>query len=110
MATKYRRIRVTPAFHDAYSEIRESLRRYSPAAYRKLPAAMTAILDVIEEHPRAWPVKRRMINGANLEYYLAIKNIGYRRIHVRYLVNKRDVCYLLAAWVDGQDEPRYIID
>lgn len=109
MSGKYARIRITPTFLAAYSDIREYLRRYSPGAYRVLPSAMTDILDVMAEHPRAWPAKRKMLQGIEQEFRLAVKEIAYRRLHVRYFVDEDDTCYLLAAWVDGQDEPRYII-
>jgi len=108
MSGKYVRIRNTPTFLAAYSDIREYLRRKSPSAYRALPSAMTTILDVMAEHPRAWPVKRKILGGVEQEFHLAVKDIAYRRLHVRYFVDEEDICYLLAAWIDGQDEPRYI--
>lgn len=108
MPPKYSRIRETQTFLDAYSEIRVHLRQRSPAAYLALPSAMIAILDIIEEHPRAWPVKRKKLSEFEVEFHHAIKDIAYRRIHVRYLVDEGDICYLLATWIDGQDEPRYV--
>lgn len=110
MAGKYDRIRNTPTFVAAYSDIRKHLQRKSPAAYRTLPSAMTTILDGMAEHPRAWPVKRKMLRGVEQGFHLAVKDIAYRRLHVQYYVDEDDICYLLAAWVDGQDEPRYIIE
>ena len=110
MSEKYIRIRNTPTFLAAFSDIRENLQSKSPAAYRALPSAMTTILDVMAEHPRAWPIKRKMLGGGEQEFHLAVKDIAYRRLHVRYCVDEHDVCYLLAVWVDGQDEPRYIIE
>jgi hypothetical protein len=71
---------------------------------------MITILDVMDEHPRAWPVKRKILNGVEQEFHLAVTDIAYRRLHVRYVVDENDMCYLLAAWVDGQDEPRYIVE
>lgn len=110
MARKYDRILSTPTFTSAYSHIREYLQSKSPAAYRALPSAMTTILDVMAEHPRAWPVKRKLLGGVEFEFHLAVKNIAYRLLHVRYYVNEKDICYLLAAWIDGQDEPNYIVE
>jgi hypothetical protein len=71
---------------------------------------MTTILDVMAEHPRAWPVKRKILGGLEQEFHLAVKDIAYRRLYVRYFVDEEDICYLLAVWIDGQDEPRYIIE
>jgi len=51
-----------------------------------------------------------MLGRVEQEFHLAIQDIAYRRLHVRYSVDERDVCYLLTAWVDGQDEPAYIIE
>lgn len=110
MSQNYGQIRETPTFLAAYSEIRKTLRLRSPAAYLALPSAMTAILDVMAEHPRAWPIKRKILKGVEREFHLAINDIAYRRLHVRYLVGDRDICYLLAVWVDGQNEPRYILE
>ncbi len=108
MAGKYDRIRRTAAFLSAYSDISENLQRKNPVAFRALPSAMTTIFNVMAEHPRAWPVKRKMLGGIELEFHLAVVDIAYRRLHVRYYV-ENDICYLLAAWVDGQDEPSYIV-
>ncbi len=110
MAKKYNRILRTTTFLAAFSAIRENLQSKSPAAYLALPSAISTILDVIAEHPRAWPVKRKTLGGVEQEFHLAIKDIAYRRLHVRYSVDEHDVCYLLAVWVDGQDEPSYIIE
>lgn len=110
MSKKYNRIHRTSTFLLAFSDIREHLQSKSPAAFRALPSAMTIILDVIAEHPRAWPIKRKRLAGDEVEFHLAVKDIAYRRLHVRYYVDEHDVCYLLAAWIDGQDEPRYIIE
>lgn len=110
MSQKYNRIRRTSTFLLAFSNIRKHLQSKSPAAYRALPSAMTTILDVMAEHPRAWPIKRKMLAGVEQEFHLAVMDIAYRRLHVRYYVDEHDVCYLLAAWIDGQDEPSYIIE
>ena len=110
MAQKYGRIHATPTFIAAYTDMRKKLRFRSPAACIALPSAMTAILDVMAEHPRAWPIKRKKLKGVEREFHLAIKDIAYRRLHVRYLVGESDICYLLAVWVDGQDEPHYILE
>jgi hypothetical protein len=29
---------------------------------------------------------------------------------VRYCVDDADISYLLTAWLDGQDEPNYVLD
>lgn len=108
MAGKYRNIRRTPTFIATFSELRSHLREKSPVAYLALPSAMATILDVIEKHPRAWPVKRKMLGGVQHEFHLAIVDLAYRRIHVRYYVDDNGICYLLASWMDGQDEPNYI--
>jgi hypothetical protein len=109
MAGKYDKIRRTPTFIAAFSELRTHLREKSPVAYLALPSAMATILDIIEKHPRAWPVKRKMLGGNQHEFHLAIMDLAYRRIHVRYNVDDNGICYLLTAWIDGQDEPSYII-
>ena len=109
MASKYKNIHRTQTFITAFSELRTHLREKSPVAYLALPSAMATILDVIEKHPRAWPVKRKMLEGVQHEFHLAIMDLAYRRIHVRYYVDEDGICYLLTAWVDGQDEPKYII-
>ena len=110
MSKKHDRILRTTTFLASFSDIRENLQRKSPAAYLALPSAITTILDVMAEHPRAWPIRKKMLGGVEQEFHLAIKDIAYRRLHVRYCVDERDVCYLLTAWVDGQDEPSYIIE
>lgn len=109
MAGKYKNIRRTPTFIAAFSELRSHLREKNPVAYLALPSAMATILDVIEKHPCAWPVKRKMLGGVQHEFHLAIVDLAYRRIHVRYYVDDNGICYLLTAWIDGQDEPNYII-
>jgi hypothetical protein len=109
MAGKYKKIRRTPTFIAAFSELRTHLRETSPVAYLALPSAMTTIFNVIEKHPRAWPVKRKMLGGVKHEFHLAIMDLAYRRVHVRYYVDDDGICYLLTAWIDGQDEPNYII-
>lgn len=108
MVGKYRNIRRTPTFIAVFSELRSHLREKSPVAYLALPAAMATILDVIEKHPRAWPVKRKMLGGIQYVFHLAIVDLAYRRIHVRYYVDGNGIFYLLTAWIDGQDEPNYI--
>jgi hypothetical protein len=50
------------------------------------------------------------LGGLEQEFHLAVKDIAYRRLYVRYFVDEEDICYLLAVWIDGQDEPRYIIE
>jgi len=109
MASKYKNIRRTPTFIATFTELRIHLRETSPVAYLALPSAMATILDVIGKHPRAWPVKRKMLGGTQQEFHLAIVDLAYRRIHVRYYVDDDGICYLLTAWIDGQDEPSYII-
>jgi len=109
MTSKYKNIRRTPTFIAAFSELRTHLREKSPVAYLALPSAMATILDVIKKHPCAWPVKRKMLGGVQHEFYLAIMDLAYRRIHVRYYVDDNGICYFLTAWIDGQDEPKYII-
>lgn len=107
MALKYQKIRRTPTFITAYSSLRERLRKSSPLAYFALPTAMLTILDVIDRHPKSWPVKRKVFGGVEREFHLAITAIAYRRLHVRYYVDAEEVSHLLAVWVDGQDEPQY---
>ena len=110
MAAKYKNIRRTSGFIADYAEISSRLRARSPVAHRALPQAMTAILDVIERHPRGWPIRRKTLAGAEYEFHLAIAAVAYRRIHVRYYVDDSDISYLQTAWIDGQDEPNYVID
>jgi len=110
MAGRYKSIRRTPRFIADYAEIRDHLREKSPVAYRALPHSMTTILNVIERHPRAWSVKRKALVGTGYEFHLAITDIAYRRIHVRYHVDEDDISHLLTVWIDGQDEPNYVID
>lgn len=105
MAGKYNNIRRTPTFLAAFSELRTHLREKSPVAYLALASAMATILDV----PRAWPVKRKALGGVQHEFHLARVDLAYRRIHVRYYVDDDGICYLLTAWIDGQDDPNYII-
>lgn len=108
MTAKYRKIRRTPTFITAYWELRAYLRESSPVAFFALPAAMTTILDVIERHPRAWPVRLKSLGGVECEFHLAVVDLAYRRIHLRYRVDADEISYLLAVWVDGQDEPHYL--
>jgi hypothetical protein len=110
MAKKYQRIKRTPTFIAAYSELRQYLGRSSPLAFLALPSAIQTILDVIDMHPRSWPIKRKNISGVEYEFHLAIINLAYRRLHIRYLVDDNEVSYLLAVWVDGHDEPKYAVD
>lgn len=109
MASKYKSIRRAPTFITNFTELRTHLRETSPVAYLTLPSAMTTILDVIGKHPRAWPAKRKMLGGAQYEFHLAVVDLAYRRIHVRYYVDEDGICCLLTAWMDGQDEPSYIV-
>jgi len=104
---RYARIRVTPAFEAAYADLADSLRKSSPLAFMTLPAAMTTILDTIDNHPYAWPVRRKVIGDREVEFHLAIIPLAYRRLHLRYLVDREKVAHLLAVWVDGHDEPKY---
>ena len=104
---KYSRIRVTPAFEVAYTELSAYLHRSSPLAFMALPAAMTTILDTIDSHPCAWPVRRKVIGDREVEFHMAIIPLAYRRMHFRYLVDGEKVAHLLAIWVDGHDEPTY---
>lgn len=108
MAGKYLKIRRTLTFIAAYSEMRSYLKRSSPLAFLALPSAMKTILDVIDNHPRSWPIKRKCLGGVEEEFHLAIVDIAYRRLHVRYYVDTENVSYLLAVWVDGHDEPNYV--
>ncbi|MFZ3209295.1 MAG: hypothetical protein WA140_10735 [Geobacteraceae bacterium] len=108
MTRNYPKIRRTPSFIAAYSEMRSYLRRSSPLAFMALPSAMDIMLDVIDRHPRSWPIKRKHFGGVEYEFHLAIIDLAYRRLHLRYFVDKDDVSYLLAVWVDGHDEPDYI--
>jgi hypothetical protein len=107
MAASYKNIRRTPGFIADYIEIREHIKQYNPVAYQALPNAMKTILDVIDNHPHGWPVKRKKLAGTDYIFHLAIVNIAYRRLHVRYFVDDQQICHLLTAWIDGQDEPRY---
>ncbi|WP_429886104.1 hypothetical protein [Geoalkalibacter halelectricus] len=109
MTPQYPHIRRTPAFIAAYKELRAYLKDSSPLAFSALPAAMKTILDVIDRHPRSWPLKRKSLGAKELEFHLAIVGIAYRRLHVRYFVDSDNISYLAAVWVDGQDEPRYIV-
>jgi len=104
---KYSRIRVTPAFEAAYADLGTYLQKSSPLAFLALPAAMTTILDTIHSHPCAWPVRRKVIAESEVEFHLAIVPLAYRRLHLRYLVDREKVAHLLAIWVDGYDEPTY---
>ena len=94
----------------AYSEMRSYLRESSPLAFLALPSALKTILDVIDNQPRSWPIRRKRLGGVEHEFHLAIIDIAYRRLHIRYFVDSEDVSHLSAVWVDGHDEPRYITD
>lgn len=104
---KYSRIRVTPVFEGAYSDLAEYLKRSSPLAFMALPAAITAILDTIDSHPCSWPVRRKIIGEKEVQFHLAVVPLAYRRLHLRYLVDSKKFVHLLAIWVDGHDEPGY---
>ena len=104
---KYSNIRVTPAFEAAYTDLAGYLQRSSPLAFMALPAAMTTILDTIDNHPYAWPIRRKAIGDREVEFHLAIIPLAYRRLHLRYLVDREKLAHLLAIWVDGNDEPKY---
>jgi len=105
--SKYSRINVTPAFETAYAAIADYLKTSSPLAFMALPAAMTTILDTIDSHPYAWPVRRKTIGAREVEFHLAIVPVAYRRLYLRYSVDTEESVYLLAIWVDGHDEPTY---
>lgn len=109
MNKKYSKILRTPTFIAAYSEMRVYLKRSSPLAFLALPLAMTTILDTISSNPRAWPIKRKRIDGMEYEFHVAIIDIAYRQLHIRYFVDFQDTAYLSAAWVDGNDEPGYVL-
>ena len=109
-ARKHQSIRRTPTFISAYTELRSYLKESSPMAFLALPQGMKTVLDVIDDHPRGWPVKRKKLGGVDIEFHLAIVSIAYRRLHVRYCVDDNDLSHLLAVWVDGHDEPSYIVD
>lgn len=109
MPRQYTRIRRTQTFLEAYSEIRAYLRRSSPAAFLELPAGMQIILDVIDSNPRSWPIRRKIIEGIELAFHLAVVSIAYRKLHVRYFVDNDNIAHLAAVWVDGNDEPTYFL-
>lgn len=109
MSGNYRKIRRTPTFIAAFDGLRTYLRRTSPLAYYALPSAMQTILDVIDSHPHAWPIKRKNLEGSERVFHLAVIDIAYRRLHVRYHVDADGISILLAVWVDGHDEPNYSI-
>lgn len=109
MKQKYQQIRRTPTFIVEYSYLRTYLHQSSPLAFQALSQAMTTILDTIDAHPRSWPRKRKKIGGTEYDFHLAIMSIAYRRLHLRYFVDDSEICYLAAIWVDGHDEPKYII-
>lgn len=109
MTNRYAKIRMTPTFRATYSELRSYLRQSSPLAFLALPPAMKIILDVIDDHPRGWPIKRKLLGETEHEFHLAVVDIAYRRLHVRYYVDEDNVSYLSAVWVDGKDEPRYVL-
>lgn len=104
---KYSRILSTPTFEKAYAEMSAYLRLSSPLAFIALPSAITSILDTIDSHPYAWPVRRKIIGDKEVLFHLAIIPIAYRRLHLRYFVDDNKLSYLLAIWVDGHDEPGY---
>ena len=110
MVKKHQKIRRTPNFISAYAEMSSYLKKSSPMAYLSLPQGMETILDVIDAHPRGWPIRRKNIGGIDLEFHIAIVSLAYRKLHVRYSVDDNDVSCLLAIWVDGNDEPNYTTD
>jgi hypothetical protein len=107
MPRKYTRIRRTPSFLAAFSEIRAYLQRSSPAAFLELPTGMQIILDVIDANPRSWPIRQKTIEGRELIFHLAVVNIAYRKLHIRYFVDADMISHLAAIWVDGNEEPTY---
>ena len=110
MSKKYQKIRRTHTFIDAYEDLRSYLKESSPMAYLAMPQGIKTVLDVIDQHPRGWPVRRKSLGGGEIEFHIAIVSIAYRKLHIRYHVDDNDFSYLLAVWVDGHDEPRYTID
>ena len=70
---------------------------------------MEMVLDVIDAHSRSWPIRRKCLGGVEYEFHLAVVELAYRRLPVRYLVDNDNVSYLLAVWVDGNDEPKYTV-
>lgn len=107
---KYQKIRRTPTFITAYAELRSYLKKSSTMAFMALPQGMSTVLNVIDNHPRGWPIRRKRLGDVDIEFHLAIVSISYRRLHVRYCVDDNDCTHLLAVWVDGHDEPSYVID
>jgi hypothetical protein len=107
MTKKYSRIRRLPAFVEDYVVIRARLRGSSPRAYLALPGAMRSIIDFISMFQLGMPVRRINIGGEDIEFHLAIVNIAHRKLHVRYHVDTHGICYLMTAWIDGDDEPDY---
>ena len=107
MSGRFLKIRRTPTFLAAYGDLRSYLRRSSPLAYLALPQAMETVLNVIDHHPHGWPVRRKNLGGVEREFHLAVINIAYRRLHIRYFVDDAGFSHLLVVWVDGQDEPKY---
>jgi hypothetical protein len=105
---KYSRIRRTPTFLAAYSDIRACLQRSSPAAFLELPGGIQIILDAINANPRCWPIRRKLIDGCELIFHLAVVAIAYRKLHIQYFVDADNNAHLAAIWVDGNDEPSYI--
>jgi hypothetical protein len=107
MPVKYSKIRRTATFLEDYAQIRIRLQRSSPLAYQALPHAMKVILDFIDKFPRAMPIRHKNFDGEDVEFHLAIVDIAHRRLHVRYHVDQHDMCFLMASWIDGDDEPDY---
>ena len=104
--SRHSRILVTPTFEAAYAELSSYLRKASPLAFIALPSAMTTILATVNNHPQAWPIRRKVIGDREVAFHLAVMPIAYRRLHLRYLVDG-DIAHFLAIWVDGHDEPDY---
>jgi hypothetical protein len=71
---------------------------------------MQIIIDVIDNNPHGWPIRRKTIEGNELGFHLAVVNIAYRKLHVRYFVDSGSVAHLAAVWVDGNDEPTYLLN
>lgn len=47
-------------------------------AFQALPQGLTTVLDVIDNHPRGWTVKRKKQEGFEVEFHLAKVSISYR--------------------------------
>lgn len=73
---RYGKIRRTPVFRSAYTTLRTHLREKSLAPYFALPPTLTAILDIIEKHPRAWPLRRVVMDGVEDEIHVPVMDLA----------------------------------